>query len=167
MRILVTNTSHANVQALQADLLKADTSGATLAKLQRLNPHVDFTRITPGTVLLLPDDPALPPDAGFAADADAFESLSTDLTRALEASQGQIKSRLAQNTANQKTLATALKVRTIAAQIAADPDLTAQVRAANDRSAEVARKGAADQKLLDDARRDLAADLAALSRLLG
>jgi hypothetical protein len=167
MRILVTNAQHANTQLLKQNLLAADVSGSTFAKLQRLNPQIDFDRIAPGTVLLLPDDPAVAADAGFAANADAFESLAADLTRALDVSSGQIKARLAQNSADQKALAAALKVRTVAAQIAADPDLSAQVKASADRSADVAKKGAADQKALSDAQRALAADLAALGRLLG
>lgn len=166
MRILVTNQQHLNAEALKQNLLKADTSGAALAKLKQLNPHVDFTRITPGTVILLPADTALEPEAGFVASGDAFTSLSADLTRALDTASAQIKTRLAQNSAEQKALVTALKVRSIAAQIAADPDLTAQVKAAAERSADVARKGAADQKALDEARADMAADLAALGRLI-
>lgn len=167
MRIHVTTATQTNTQSLKAELLKADTQGSTLARLQKLNPHVDFDRIAPGTVLLLPDDPALAADAGFAPDADAFQSLSKDLTRSLDTASTQIKARLAQNTADQKALVTALKVRGIAAQIAADPDLSSQVKAAAERSADVARKGAADQKALDVARSDMATDLTALGRLLG
>lgn len=167
MRILVTNQQQLSAEGLKQNLLKADTTGAALAKLQRLNPHVDFTRIQPGTVILLPEDPLLEPEAGFVASGDAFTSLSADLTRALDTASTQIKARLAQNSAEQKALVTALKVRGIAAQIAADPDLSAQVKAAAERSADVAKKGAADQKALDDTRRDIAEDLAALGRLLG
>jgi hypothetical protein len=166
MRILVTNAQQVTKAALQQTVLKGNTSVAAFAKLQKLNPHIDFDRITPGTVLLLPDDPEVDSAAGFSASGDAFQSLSDDLVRALDVTHSQIKTRLAQNVADSKTLATALKVRTIAAQIAADPELTAQVRAATTRSADVARQGAADQKALDDAKRDMAADLAALRQLL-
>jgi hypothetical protein len=167
MRILVTNSQQTSTLALKQTLLKADTSGAAFAKLQRLNPHVDFERIPPGTVLLLPEEAGIEPEAGFAASGDAFESLSADLGRALDATSKQIKDRLAQNQADTKVLTAALKVKGIATQIAADPGLTAQVKAAATRSADVAKKGAADQKALDETRRELAVDLAALRKLLG
>ncbi len=167
MRILVTDAQHGNTLALKQTLLKGDSSGAALAQLQRLNPHVDFERITPGTVLLLPEAAGIEPEAGFAASGDAFDSLSADLGRALDATSKQIKDRLAQNQVDSKALAAALKVRGIAAEIAADPGLAAQVKAATARSADVAKKGAADQKALDDTRRELSADLVALRRLLG
>ena len=167
MRILVTNPLQVSAQALKDSVLKADISGAGLARLKMLNPHVDFERIAAGTVILLPDEPGVAAEAGSAASGDAFSNLSQDLTRALDSSSAQITARLAQNTAEQKTLVAALKVGDVAKQIAGDPALMQQVKGAADRSAEVARKAAVDLKGLDEARKVLAKDLAVLAKLLG
>jgi hypothetical protein len=173
MRILVTKGNQTTLQGLQASLLKPEIAAnpalAALAinKLKLLNPQLDFERIPQGAVILLPDDPALEATASFAASGDAFTNLSQDLTRALDVSSAQIKSRLVQNGAEQKALVAALKVGTVARQIADDPELKAQVASAGERTRDVAKKGADDLKSLDSARALLAADLAALERLLG
>lgn len=173
MRILVAKGSQTTLQGLQATLLKPASAAnpalaaAALGKLKLLNPHLDFDRLPEGAVILVPDDPALDAAAGFAASGDAFTQLSQDLTRALDTSSAQIQSRLAQNSAEQKTLVTTLKVAAVARQIAGDPELKQQVTSAAERTRDVAKKGAEDLKALDEARRVLAGDLAALGRLLG
>jgi hypothetical protein len=173
MRIFVTQGNQTTLQGLQGKLLSpVSTANPALAaaamdKLKRLNPHLDFDRIPQGAVILLPEDPSLDASAGFAASGDAFTNLSADLTRALDTSSAQIKTRLAENATAQKTLVATLKVAAVARQIADDPELKLLVTSAAERTTEVTKKGNDDLKALDDARQLLAADLAALGRLLG
>jgi len=94
MRVIVIKES-TDLQSLGTRLVGKKTGGtAALEQVQALNPHVDFTKIAAGTVLLLPDSPELKTDAdkdtrspagdafdGFAKDADAGVKLAAQRLR--------------------------------------------------------------------------------------
>jgi hypothetical protein len=179
MRIFTIDRSTLSTQDLQAKLFKPDAAGgASLQALQKLNPQVDFTRLTEGTVLLLPD----PPVAGAAAAADAagaaaaagtapgaqsFATVGTDFGRALDASRARMSTLADRSSSAQKALAAALKPAPMKARVKADPELQIQVDAANERARRDAKTAAENLKVLEKAHDRARKELAELAKLFG
>ncbi|MHB9840958.1 hypothetical protein Q8F57_039760 [Paraburkholderia terrae] len=86
MRVIVIKQA-SDLQTLATRLIGKRADGSALERVKALNPHVDFERIEPGTVLLLPDMPGIKAgdkDTRFIA-GDAFDSFVKDSASGLEA----------------------------------------------------------------------------------
>jgi hypothetical protein len=168
MRIFTIDRSTLSPQDLQAKLFKADPGGdASLQALQALNPQVDFTRLSVGTVLLVPDSPGLAASAGRAAAVESFDTLGTDFDRALEASRARIANLSERSDAAQKALAATLRPAAVKASVKADPELQKQLDAAADRARSDAKVAAENLKVLEKAHALAQKELAALAKLFG
>lgn len=166
MRIFTIDRNTLKPQDLQATLFKAGVPQATaLDQLRDLNPQVDFTRLTEGTVLLLPDSPETVASAGRVAGGESFDTLGADFARSLETSRARISSGLERGTGRQKLLAAALKPAAVKARVKADPELQKQVDAAAQRARDDARQAAANLKVLEHAHAQAQKELADLAKL--
>src|SRR5512145_2491319 len=97
MRVIVVN-SRADAQTV-ASRLARERAGRPIDEIEKLNPHVDFARIEPGTVILVPDRPR--PAAEDAADEDedkdrsiqgrAFDDLREQTAGAFEGGSARIR----------------------------------------------------------------------------
>lgn len=163
MRILMLKKD-SNVKAL-VDA----ASGTTLEQLQRFNPHVDFDRLAPGVVLVVPDELA---DVEFPAGdpkSIGFEAMDSFIGFAKEALQASSK-RLAQAGERAKAEAAALDAALASSGVAAalekDAELRTQAEQALKRSKDDVKAAAADAKAFDALAKGVQAELAALSKRL-
>jgi hypothetical protein len=94
MRILVTDKS-TTVSALRDQVLnkKLDTGQAdsAMATLQKLNPHVDLAKLTPGTVLFVPDAPDFQPTATASTFDDVLQDFQRLVKSALDTANARAK----------------------------------------------------------------------------
>lgn len=105
MRMLVIKQD-TDVEALAGSLLSArlgDSQGAAaLARLQALNPHVDFRRLRAGTVLLVPSERAFKASASDSVAGQALagftETVQTALNAAVERTRAGLESRATERT---------------------------------------------------------------------
>jgi hypothetical protein len=160
MRVLVIN-SRSDVQSLKAR-----------PEIEKLNPHVDFKKIEPGTVLLLPDPPAATGTAGTATEGKSiqgqvFDDLQSEVTKAVEASGARVRRGYEALTEEAKEVNAVLKTAAVKRLVDADPDLKQQADAA----AAVFKQDAADAKAADQALRSIqqqaTEELGNLAKLLG
>jgi len=168
MRIFTIDRSTLSTQDLQAKLFTTGPGGnASLQALQALNPQVDFTRLSEGTVLLVPETPGLSATAGRAAAVESFDTLGTDFDRALGASRARLANLAERSEAAQKSLAATLRPAAVKARVKADPELQKQLDAAAARARDDAKAAAASLKVLETAHARAQKELAALAKLFG
>jgi hypothetical protein len=168
MRVILVNT-RADVAALDSKL--GVRTGRTLETLEKLNPHVDFTKVEPGTVILVPDNPAGPGDTGDKDDrsiqAKAFADLRVEVAGALDASSARVRRGYDVLAEEAKEVTATLKSAPIKRAIEADQELKVQVDAA----AAVFKQDAADAKSAEQTLRSIKErmdqELDALAKLLG
>jgi LysM repeat protein len=130
MRMIVIEKA-SDLKALQAQLLaNADDKEATLQQLQRLNPHVDFQRIEPGTVLLVPDRPGIAKDATTPVTADAADEFSKQVGAALDAADTRVRQGYQTLAAQRQEVTAVIKTAAVKRLLESDPDLSRQLDAA-------------------------------------
>jgi len=171
MRVIVVN-SRTDVQTLGTRLGK-DRTGQAFETIEKLNPHVDFTRVEPGTVILVPDPPRAADAADDKDDKDrsiqgrAFDDLREIVSSGLEASSARVRRGYEALSAEAKDVTAALKSAPVKRAVDADPELKAQLESA----AAVFKQDTADAKNADQTLKSMKdrmdEELNALSKLLG
>jgi hypothetical protein len=173
MRVIVVN-SRADAQTVASRLAK-ERVGRPADELEKLNPHVDFTRIEPGTVILVPDriNPAGAGEAGEETDKDrsiqgrAFDDLRQQAINALEGESARVRRGYDALAAESKEITALFKSAQVKRAMESDPELKSQVEAA----AAVFKQDAADAKAAEQTLKSMKElmekELDALSNLLG
>jgi hypothetical protein len=165
MRMIVIKQG-TDLQALGARLLGAAREGA-LQSLQRLNPHVDFKRIEPGTVVLVPEQPGLREGESASVGGEAFGAFSEQARAALEATATRVRSGHEARLAQQKDVAAVLKSPALKRLLEADPDLKKELDAALQVFKDDQQAAKESEKLLKTLQDESAVELAALGKLIG
>jgi hypothetical protein len=167
MLVIKQNT---DVQALSDQLLKAKISSAqsesALTQLQALNPHVDLTKLSAGTVLLVPDLPSIKITPTDPVHGQAFADFQKLVGNSLDEAVTSLRVESRDRAAERSDVTAALKVTAVTRAIGSDATLKAQAAA-------VSKTFAQDQQLDKDtvsaaasASKDALATLAELSKLL-
>ncbi|CAG9170119.1 hypothetical protein LMG23992_01469 [Cupriavidus laharis] len=150
MRVLVIKQA-SDLQALATRLTGTKTTGsATLERVQALNPHVDFNRIEPGTVLLLPDAPDLkaPDKDTHTLDGDTFEVLVKQTADGFKAASARLREATESFAADRSAVASVVKTAAVKRLIESDPLLKKQLDAAGE-------EAGAEQKRMQEAAKHL------------
>jgi hypothetical protein len=153
-----------NVQALLAG-----TSKTQVLQLQKLNPHLDFKRIKPGEMIIVPDsvdDVDFPGGSLKTIGADAMESFSSFAEQALADAARRMKTAADRAKTEEASLATALKSRMVTAALSQDPELKSQAAEASTQAKADSKAAAADVKAFDQLRKTVMAELAVLEKRL-
>jgi hypothetical protein len=169
MRMLVIK-QNTDAQALSDQLLKAKISSAqsesALTQLQALNPHVDLTKLSAGTVLLVPDLPSIKITPTDPVHGQAFADFQKLVGNSLDEAVTSLRVDSRDRAAERSAVTAALKVTAVTRAIGSDATLKAQAAA-------VSKTFAQDQQLDKDtvsaaasASKDALATLAKLSKLL-
>lgn len=82
MRVTVIDKK--NLQVFSKLLGDKIGSGSALERLKNLNPHVDFKKIEPGTVLLIPDAPGFRDAESFSVTGGAFDALREQMLASVD-----------------------------------------------------------------------------------
>jgi hypothetical protein len=130
----ITVQSDTTLQALSSTLIDARFSDAqataALAQIQAFNPHADPQKIAAGTVLFVPDAPAVKTSAGTAPQAQPLDDFHTLLSNALNDAASSLKAGNAQRAADRTALAAALTTDAFTKAVGTDATLAQQVNAA-------------------------------------
>lgn len=154
----------------KALLKAAGGDGAeSLAKLQRLNPHLDLRRLAPGSVVLLPGDAAAP---SRTADVQplgggALAELQALADAAVAAGVERGQRAQARAKADEQALAAALRGKQAKEALERDPELAAQAAAAQKAAKEAGKNVATRAKQLESLTKTAQAELLALAKRLG
>jgi len=140
---------------------------STLQQMQRLNPHVDFARITPGTVLLMPRDTGAKSDDADQIGAKVFQAFEDQVNTALGAAETGIRAGHQALELQRKDVAAALKSAALKRLIESDPDLKAQLEAAALVFADDQKRAKESDAALQILRKDCLTELTTLGKLLG
>ncbi|WP_422003421.1 hypothetical protein [Reyranella sp.] len=124
------------LQSLGTALLDARFGGAqaeaAMEQVKALNPHVDFQRIAPGTVLFVPETTGLKATAGTSAQSAPLDEFRALLSGALGDAAGRLKEGNAARAAGRADLAAALKSTAFKRVVGEDRDIAAQVTEAQE-----------------------------------
>jgi hypothetical protein len=142
-----------------------DTVASTLDRVKALNPHVDPTRLDAGTVLLLPDAPAIAGNVGNSPGRDAFKDFGTDVTAGFTAAARAVSASIDAVTSNRTAVAAVLKTAGVRRLIDSDPALKLQVDTATAQF-DVEKQQATDAvKQFESLRKRATDELAVLAKL--
>ena len=162
---------NANLEALRGTLLSARLSDAqatsALADLQALNPHVDFKKVAPGTVLLVPDAPSFKASSSDSVVADALGGLEQVVRSQLAAAAKDQKSGAAVRAEQRSEVAAVQKAAAFRKVVDQDPELKEQLAQASRLAKDEEKEAAAAEDALESATKGALAELAALAKLLG
>jgi hypothetical protein len=173
MRVIVIN-SRADAQTV-ASRLARERVGRPADEIEKLNPHVDFARIEPGTVILVPDriSPAGAGETEDDHDTDrsiqgrAFDDLREQAASALDGGSARVRRGFDTLAAESKEVSALFKSAQVKRAMESDPELKAQVEAA----AAVFKQDAADAKAAEQTLKSMKEltekELEGLSKLLG
>jgi hypothetical protein len=161
MRVVTIN-SRSDLQALSARFGR-DRADRTLVEIERLNPHVDFSRLATGTVLLVPDPPDEPEES---IQGKAFADLREQVIGALDASSARVRRGYEALGEEAKEITAVLRTAAVRRAVEADPALQQQV----DDAAAAFKRDAAEAKTADTSlraiREQAAQELSALAKIL-
>jgi hypothetical protein len=163
--------SEITLQALGATLLDARFSGAqaeaAMERVKLLNPHVDFQRIAPGTVIFLPDAPGLKATVGAAAQTGPMDEFRALLTGALEDAASRLKAGNAARATERADLSAALRSATFKRVTGEDRNIAAQVTEAQEAMANEERADKQAEENIATMSKAVLAALAQLRKLAG
>lgn len=167
MRVIVIDKK-TDLRALRSRLLgdKAG-SGSALDKLKNLNPHVDFKKIEPGTVLLIPNAPGFRDAESFSVTGDAFDALREQMLASVDDAASRLRGGYEALLTEQKEVAVVLKSAALKRAIKADPDLKPQIEAATQVFKHDQQQARDAEKTMQTLQEQAAAELASLTQLLG
>jgi hypothetical protein len=151
-----------------AKLLKAGgaaQAGATMEKLQQLNPHANLSELKAGTVLLMPDLPQLKAGDTQAVAAESFDAFASDATNGLKLSGERARDGVAKRDAVRKEVSAALKSAAVKRVLDADPALRQQADAAEARFKVEQKEATETLAQLDSMNAALADELGQLAKL--
>lgn len=169
MRIFVIHKDSDARALLKAAGGEGAEGGASLARLQRLNPHLDLRALAPGSVVLLPPEAAAPSrhadvqplGGGALAELQAL----ADAAVAASAERGQQAQARAK--ADEQALGAALRGKQAREALERDPELAAQAAAAQKAAKDAQKTTAARAKQLETLTKAAQAELLALAKRLG
>jgi hypothetical protein len=168
MRVFVIK-EETDLAGLRAKLLRAriDESSASAAtdRLKALNPHVDFTRLAPGTVLLVPDAAELKQGASTSLGGVTFEAFVKDADTGFSNSSARIKQGFERLSAERTAVAAVLKTAAVKRLIESDPVLRKQIEAVDAQFKDGEKKMLAAQKLMETTQKQALEELTGLARL--
>jgi len=170
VRTLVVKKS-SDLQALGNELLvsglAAGRSKSALESLQALNPHVDFKRLAPGTVLLVPDAPDFKPSASKSIAGEGLGDLQDLVRNGLEAAGVRLETGRGLRAARRTEMTAVLKTAALKRAIQTDPLLGKQLEGAAKAARAEEQEDADAGKTLEAAMKGVQAELASLAKLLG
>ncbi|MBI3529361.1 MAG: hypothetical protein HY067_15505 [Betaproteobacteria bacterium] len=156
-----------DLQTLGTRLLgNADGKEVTLQHLQQLNPHVDFQRIEPGTVLLVPDQPGLKKDESISVSGQAFDAFRDQVSASVEAATTRVRHGYEALASQRSDVNAVLKTAAVKRLLESDPELKAQLEEAAKTFKQDQAAAKASESTLKSLQDDAAAELAALAKLL-
>ena len=174
MRVIMVNT-RAEAQTVAARIAR-ERVGRPADELEKLNPHIDFTKIEPGTVILVPDR-AGPAGGTETAPADddkngsvqgqAFDDLRALVTTALESSSARVRSGYDSLANDAKELGALLKSAPMKRAMETDQELKVQSEAALAVFKQDTADAKAAEQSLKSMKERMGEELNALSKLLG
>lgn len=147
----------------------AAAPAARVQELQRFNPHVDFTRLAPGTVLVIPEplrDIEFPASDAESIGPDALASFTGFAKDAMQASAARLRTAAERAKAEQGELAAAAGSQGINDAIGRDPALKEMLGAALKKSQEDGRAAAEGLKAFDALGKAALGELQALGQRL-
>ena len=165
MRVIVVNKE--NLEAFSKLMGDKIGSGSALEQLKNLNPHVDFKKIEPGTVLLIPDGPRFRNVESVSITGDAFNALSEQMLASVDASASRLRAGFDALLTEQKEVVGVLKTPAVKQAIEADPDLKPQIDAATLVFKQDEQLAKDAEKVMQTLKEQVAAELASLTQLLG
>ena len=167
MRLIILNSS--SLQTLNTQLAKASASGgsAPLERLQALNPHIEFAKLGTGMAIFLPDVPGFAQADSSALDGGTFDAFATDVDNGLQAASARAKAGNDQLSADRSDVTAMLKTATLKRLLDGDAALKAQVDAVSAQFANDQRDAQDGLKQIATMQQDVAAEMAALGKLLG
>ena len=167
MRMIVINQS-TDLKTLGARLFGTDSvRESALAGLQRLNPHVDFTRIEPGTVILVPEQAGLRDGESASVSGTAFEAFAVQARSAVEDIAAHVRSGHDSRLAQQKDFAALLNLQALKGLFESDPDVKTELDAAQETFKNDQQAAKDSESLLTVLQEQSALELAGLEKLLG
>ncbi len=167
MRLIVLKST--SLQTLNAQLTKASASGssAALERLQALNPHIDFAKLSTGMAIFLPDVPDLVQADSSTLDGGSFDAFAADLGNGMQEAAVRAKAGNDQLSTDRSDVTAILKTAALKRLLDSDATLKGQV---DDVNAQFAKdQGDAQDSLtqIGTMQQDAAAEMAALGRLFG
>lgn len=167
MRMIVIKQA-TDLQGLSARLLGQGAGSSTaLDALKNLNPHVDFRKIEPGTMLLVPDLPGLHEGEASSVSGDAFEALRVQVLASLDAASARVRSGHEALAAQRSEVAAALRTPGFKRALDTDQQLKAQLDAASEVFKADQAQAKASEETLKALAQQAGAELAALAKVLG
>ena len=167
MRMIVIN-QNTDLKALGARLFGIDSAReSALAGLQRLNPHVNFDRMEPGTVILVPEQAGLRDGESVSVSGTAFEAFAVQARSAVEGIAAHVRSGHENRLAQQKDFAALLKSPALKRLFESDPDLKKEFDAAQQTFKDDQQAAKESDSLLKALQEQSALELAGLGKLLG
>lgn len=163
----VTFIDEKNLQAFTQLLGDKIGSGSALEQLKNLNPHVDFKKIEPGTVLLIPDALGFHDAESFSVTGHAFDALREQMLASVDAAASRLRGGYEALLTEQKEVAVVLKSAAVKRAIKADPDLEPQIEAATQVFKQDQQQARDAEKTMQTLQEQAAAELASLTQLLG
>ena len=159
-----------NLQSLKDTLLDAklssDEADAAMQSLQALNPHLDMKKLTPGAILLIPDEPGFKAEAASAVAGDPIDELQQLVRSALDSAAAKLKQGNEARAAQRLEVTAAFKTTAVKRVIESDPDLKQQAEDAAKASKADEEQSLKALQTLQSAGKDMQAELAALAKLL-
>ena len=169
MRTLVIKRD-ADLEALRSELLVSglsdSRSGAALESIRTLNPHLDFERLKPGMVLLVPDAPDFRKSDTKPVGDEPLEDFEHLVRDGLEAARAKLRAGGEKRALRRGEMSEALKSPALKRAIKADPDLAKRIELVSKRTKDEEKDDAHAQKMLDDAADEIRSELTALAKLL-
>ena len=164
MRVTVINR---NNLAAFSQLREKIGPGSAIEQLKNLNPHVDFTKIDAGTVLLIPETSDFNDAASASLAGDVFNPLREQMLASVEVATSRVREGYAALLTEQKEVAVVLKSAALKRALESDPDLKPQIEAANQvlKRDQQAAKDA--EKTMQTLQEQAAGELASLMQMLG
>ena len=142
-------------------------SSKTLEVIKQLNPHVDFNRITAGSVLLIPDAPDLKAGETVSVSGETFGAFTQQAMAGFDAAATRVSAAHSKRLTDQKEFSGLLKLAAIKRALESDPELKNQFDAAS----EVFKQDQVQAKVAEESlkliKEGMGAEFAALAKLLG
>lgn len=168
IRILITSPDTTDPQSLLKQLVrKPGSASGTLDQLKALNPHVNFSKLAAGTVLLVPDVPDLKPGATAAVGGDNVDELRDRITAGIAMTVSNVSSGAERIAADRKEVASAVKAAATKRVIESDPLLQQRLAAADETFKATQKQTAEAQAALAELQKLAAKEFDRLQTLLG
>lgn len=169
MRMIVIDPKDTDAKALVERLIENGSGNESALKtLLQMNPHiVDLSKLSAGTVLLVPDAPGFRAGESTSIAGAGFEALGAQMREAAEEVQARVRRGHELLATQRKELAGALKAAGVKRLIESDPDLKKQLDEAEVVFKNDQQQAKDTEKALEALQRQLAEELGALAKMLG